>query len=139
MKDWLYEGKVFEYTDEYYGFIYEITNLITGRKYIGRKYLTSAGYKTVKGKRKKVRKESDWKKYCGSSPNLTSDIEEFGIENFSREIIKLCKTRAECSYFEAKIQFERDVLLDPNYYNGIIQCRINSNHLKHLHFKESVL
>lgn len=131
---WLFEGNEFEYSDEYYGFIYEIENLQNGRKYIGRKYLTKAGYKTVKGKRKKIRVESDWKDYYGSSPNLKADIDKLGVENFKRTILKLCKTRSECSYFETKAIFDADALLDKSYYNGIVSCKINHNHLKHLHF-----
>jgi hypothetical protein len=132
--NWLYEDKEFEYDDSYYGFIYIIENLVDGRKYIGRKYLTKAGYKTVNKKRKKIRVESDWKDYYGSSPNLKADVEKLGTESFKRTIIKLCKTRSECSYFETKAIFDADAILDKNYYNGIVSCKINTNHLKHLHF-----
>jgi hypothetical protein len=118
--NWLYEDKEFEYDDSYYGFIYEIENLVDGRKYIGRKYLTKAGYKTVNKKRKKIRVESDWKDYYGSSPNLKADVEKLGTESFKRTIIKLCKTRSECSYFETKAIFDADAILDKNYYNGIV-------------------
>lgn len=131
---WIFEGKEFENDGTYYGFIYLIENKTTGRKYIGRKFLTKAGYKTVKGKRKKLRLESDWKTYYGSSPNLKKDIDEFGVENFKRTILKLCKTRGECNYFEAKMIFETDAILDESYYNGWVSAKVQSSHVKHLHF-----
>ncbi len=72
---WIYEGKdVEEVPENVFGFVYliECTN---GKAYIGRKYFTKAGYKVVKGKRKKLRKESDWKDYYGSSKDLLADLE----------------------------------------------------------------
>lgn len=136
---WLFEGTEYVNDKGDFGFVYEIENILNGKKYIGKKLLLSAGYKTVKGKRKKIKKESDWQSYWGSSPNLTADIELHGKENFKRTILRLCSSKAECSYYEAKLQFDNDVLLDPKYYNGIINCRINHNHLKHLHFKKENL
>ncbi len=83
---WLYDGK--ELTDEdikgYYGFIYEIECLVNSKLYLGRKYFTKAGTKQVKGKKRKTRKESDWKDYYGSSPRLLEDIEKLGKDKFSR-------------------------------------------------------
>lgn len=132
---WLYEGAEFDgETEDYYGFIYEIENLINGRKYIGRKFFTKAGYKQVKGKRKKIRKESDWEDYFGSSNILKEDVEQLGAENFKRTILRFCKTRGECNYWEAKIILEKDAILDKNYYNESIQCRVHSSHVKHLTF-----
>lgn len=129
---WLYEGKEFEPPEWCYGFIYQIDNKLNGKKYIGRKFLTKAGYKVVKGKRKKIRKESDWADYYGSSPQLLKDVEEFGKENFTRTIIRLCKTRGECNYWEAKLIFHYDAVLDPNYYNTWVQCKIQHSHVKNL-------
>lgn len=129
---WLFEGKEFEPPDWCYGFIYLIENKLNGRKYIGRKFLTKAGYKVVKGKRKKIRKESDWAEYYGSSPQLLRDVEEFGKENFTRTIIRLCKTRGECNYWEAKLIFHYDAVLDPEYYNTWVQCKIQHSHVKNL-------
>ena len=129
---WLYEGKEFTDVDGWYGFIYLIVNNLNGKKYIGRKYLTKAGYKQVKGKRKKIRVESDWMDYYGSSPQLLKDVEEFGKENFTRTIIRLCKTRGECNYWEAKLIFHYDAVLDPNYYNTWVQCKIQHSHVKNL-------
>lgn len=131
---WLYQGKEFEYSDEWYGFIYLIENLKNGRKYIGRKFLTKAAYKTVKGKRKKIRKESDWADYYGSSPALLADVELYGKEHFRRTILRLCKSRGECNYFEAKEIFDRDAVLDENYYNAWVSCKVQASHVKALHF-----
>ena len=131
---WLYEGKEFEYSDEWYGFIYLIENLKNGRKYIGRKFLTKAAYKTVKGKRKKIRKESDWADYYGSSPALLADVEVYGKEQFRRTILRLCKSRGECNYFETKEIFDRDAVLDGNYYNQWVSAKIQASHVKSLHF-----
>lgn len=131
---WLYEGKEFEYTDEYYGFVYLIENLENGKKYIGRKYLTKAATKTVKGKKKKIRVESDWDSYYGSSPALRDDVEKYGRENFKRTILRLCKSRGECNYYESKLIFETDAILDGNYYNNWVSCKIQASHVKALSF-----
>ena len=69
-----------EYIDDgtYFGFVYLIENTITGRKYIGRKYFTSAGYKQVNGKKKKIRKPSDWQDYYGSNDTLKREVAAAG-------------------------------------------------------------
>lgn len=142
---WLYEGKELEQPpDDCYGFVYEITNLVTGKKYIGRKFFTKAGYKQVKGKRKKIRKPSDWENYYGSSKNLLDDIEKYGKEYFRRDILRLCKTRAECTYYESKYQFDLGVLhaLDFSgerlYYNDWIVCKIHSKSVRQFMEKSNV-
>ena len=129
---WLYENKEFKNEEQYYGFVYIIKNNINKKKYIGRKYLTKAGYKTVNGKRKKVRKESDWETYYGSSPSLKEDIEKYGKDNFTRTILRLCKTRGECNYFETKYIFDNDAILREDYYNSWVSCKIQSSHVKNL-------
>lgn len=131
---WLYEDKEFVNDGDWYGFVYLIENLTNGKKYIGRKYLTKAGYKTVKGKKKKIRVESDWDDYYGSSPALKIDVEKLGKENFKRTILRLCKSRGECNYFETKYIFDNDAILDPNYYNNWVSCKIQSSHVKTLLF-----
>jgi hypothetical protein len=121
------------------GFVYIIVNTVTGRKYIGKKLakFSKTTYKTVKlkngtKKKKKIRGkiDSDWRDYYGSSPELSKDIAQLGQENFRREILFYCKSKAECSYVEAKIQFERKVLESDDYYNGQISCRIHQSHIK---------
>ena len=120
--------KVYEAIPENaFGFIYEITNTINGKKYIGKKQMTrKIRRKPLKGKKRKRidHIESDWKTYTGSSDALNLDISTLGNDKFIFKILKFCNSKFELSYFEAKMQFEKDVLLSENYYNGIINCRI---------------
>jgi hypothetical protein len=103
---------------------------LTGRKYIGKKGTTSAAYKTVKGKKKKLRKESNWREYYGSCEELLTDIATLGKDKFSREVIYLSRSKGENSYFEAKLQFEADVLYHPElFYNSFVGCKIHRKHL----------
>lgn len=114
-----------------YGFVYKITNIIDGRAYIGKKLLWFKGHKQVKGKKKKILKESDWRIYNGSSTELQEDIAKLGEKSFTFEILRFCKTKGECSYWEAKMQLEADVLYHPElYYNSYVGCRIHRKHLK---------
>ena len=135
--NWIYNGEDFtsSMVGDYYGFVYRITNLINGYDYIGRKYFkTIHKLKPLKGKilkRHRI-KETDWKNYWGSSKRLLEDIEKHGKHNFKREIIFLCNTRGQTNYMEAKIQFEEDVLLKENNYNGIIAIKIGGGSIKNL-------
>ena len=110
-----------------FGFVYCITNLINQRKYIGRKYFWS--FRTPKGKKRKVRSESDWKRYYGSCPELKEDIKKFGKENFSREIISLHITKGKVNYEETRQLFVNGVLTEslddgtPRYYNSNVLGR----------------
>ena len=132
---WRYQGKeVTEIPDKYEGFVYLITNLTTHQKYVGKKL---AKFKTtkppLKGRKNKRRgyKESDWREYWGSSDRLNEDVKNLGEENFTREILYFCKSRAEMSYIEAREQFDRRVLETDEYYNGIINVRVGgSNKLR---------
>jgi hypothetical protein len=137
---WLYESQqVDQLPEDCVGFVYIITNKLTGRKYIGKKLakFSKTTYKVVKlkngnKKKKKIRSkiDSDWQLYYGSSPELTKDIEKLGPENFSREILYYCKSKSECSYIEAREQFARRVLESDDYYNGHIQVRVHGSHIK---------
>jgi hypothetical protein len=133
---WHYQNVPFEPTEEelsqWQGFVYMITERSSNKKYIGKKFFWSRRrLPPLKGKTRKriVIKESDWKTYYGSSEDLKTLVEERGDDNYYREILKLCKTKGECSYYEAKEQFERDVLLKDDYYNEFIGCKIHSKHL----------
>lgn len=128
---WLHEEKELHenVVNDYYGFVYLIRNKISGKSYIGRKYFTKASSRQVKGKRRRCRKESDWKDYWGSSKRLLEDIEKIGKENFERSILRLCKTRGECNYWEAKYQFEYDVLSGDNYYNDNIMMKFTRHNI----------
>ena len=127
---WLHNNSPFEDAGDWYGFIYEITNNLTGKKYIGRKYFSTAKTKQVKGKKKKIRVESDWRDYWGSNKTLQADIEQLGKENFTRKILMLCTTRGNTNYWEAKFQFDNNVLIDDNYYNDWIMIKTHRKHIK---------
>jgi hypothetical protein len=137
---WLFEGKTIELLPEdCVGFVYLITNKLTGRRYIGKKLakFSRTTYKTVKlkngnKKRKKIRGkiESDWQTYYGSNEQLNKDVTQLGNENFTREILYYCRSKAECSYIEAREQFSRRVLESDDWYNGQIVCRIHGSHIK---------
>jgi hypothetical protein len=137
---WIFESlPVSEIPEQYAGFVYLITNNMTGRKYIGKKLskFSKTTYQTIKlkngkKKRKKIRGkiESDWQTYYGSSPELSKDVEQLGTENFTREILYYCHSKAECSYIEAREQFARRVLESDEYYNGHIQVRVHGSHIK---------
>ena len=132
---WTHQGDtVDEIPTDIVGFVYLITNLISGKKYIGKKLTQFKKSKPpLKGKknRRRFTVESDWRDYWGSSDNLKADIETLGKENFSREILYYCKNRSELSYLEAKEQFDRRVLETDEYYNGIINVRVGgSNELR---------
>jgi hypothetical protein len=137
---WLFENSIVEQLPEdCVGYVYCIRNNITGKRYIGKKLakFSKTTYKIVKlkngtKKRKKIKSkvESDWHLYTGSNLELNKDIEQLGIENFTKEILKYCKSKAECSYIEAKLQFEYKVLESDDFYNGHIQVRVHGSHIK---------
>ena len=131
MSEWLYKNQPFtsEQAEGYYGFIYVIQNKLDGKRYIGRKYLTKAATKQVNGKKKKIRKASDWETYWSSSDILKAQVKELGEENFTREILYLCKTRSECNYMEAREIFIRDALLKETYLNGWVSAKVHKAHV----------
>jgi hypothetical protein len=143
---WLFEGNTIEaLPEDCVGFVYLITNNTTGRQYIGKKLakFSKTTYKVVKlkngnKKRKKIRGkiESDWQTYYGSNIELNQDIQRLGAGNFSREILYYCRSKAECSYIEAREQFSRRVLESDDWYNGHIQVRVHGSHIRRL--KDSV-
>lgn len=140
MNIWTYQGNpITEIEPSVIGFTYCITNLLSGKKYYGKKnaFFKKTSLKTVTlkngtKKKKKIRSliPSDWPDYYGSSNDLKTDIELLGCENFSREILKFCFSLSELSYHEAKIQFVTDCLLYPDlYYNNWIAVRTRRDHL----------
>jgi len=136
---WHYQGQeVIELPEDCVGYVYCITNLTNNKKYIGKKLAKFAKttYKNVQlkngtKKKKKIRSKipSDWEEYYGSSIELNKDIENLGKENFKREILHYCKSKAECSYIEAKLQFEHKVLESDQFYNGQISVRVHGSHI----------
>jgi hypothetical protein len=128
-----------ELPEDCVGFVYLITNKANQRKYIGKKLAKFAKttYKTITQKngvkkKKKIRSkiDSDWIEYYGSSIELNKDVETLGKDNFTREILFYCKSKAECSYVEAREQFGRKVLESDEYYNGQISVRVHGSHIK---------
>lgn len=136
---WLYNNQPVEtLPEDCVGFVYIITNITNDRKYIGKKLakFSKTTQRTVKlkngtKKKKKIRSkvDSDWRDYYGSSPELTKDVESLGKDNFKREILYYCKSKAECSYIEAREQFSRRVLESKDWYNGHIQVRVHGSHI----------
>ena len=136
MNDWQYQGEVFspdeEFVSNYHGFVYEIEEIDTSKKYIGKKGFWRSKILPVtktRKRRKKTLVESDWRVYYGSSEVLKERVAN-GESLYNRVILRLCKSKGECSYYEAKAQFENDVLLRDDYYNEFIGCKIHSKHLK---------
>jgi hypothetical protein len=130
--NWKYHDKDFteDLIGNNYGFVYQITNLTNGRKYIGKKFFYSAKTKQVKGKKKKIKVPSDWQTYYGSSAEVTKDVLQLGHDCFRREIIHLCVSKGECGYLEAKEQFIRGALETDDYYNTWIMVRVRKSHIK---------
>ena len=141
--NWTYKGEVYNKSEEeilalgLYSFVYLITNLETGKLYIGKKLFLFKAKKMVKlkngtKKKKSVLVESDWADYYGSSEEMKKDVEALGKEKFKREILYLCTTKAEASYLELKEQILNDVLLNDKYYNSYVGARMHRSHVKHL-------
>lgn len=132
---WYYLDEEFEpeesLLENYQGFVYLLTEESTGMKYIGKKFFWKPKVLPVtktRKRRQRTRVQSDWRDYYGSSAEVKLLIER-GEASFKREILRLCRTKGECSYFEAKYQFDHDVLLRDDYYNAFIGCKIHGKHL----------
>jgi hypothetical protein len=134
---WIYKNQpVEQLPEECVGFVYIITNTVSGRMYVGKKL---ARFKTTRYKMhtqkngKKIRKKirgavaSDWQEYYGSSDQLNRDVESLGRDRFRREILYYCRSKAECNYIEAREQFTRKVLESDQYYNGHIRVRVHGS------------
>ena len=130
---WFYYNTAEEFklddAEGYFGFVYLITHNQTGRKYIGKKFFTKAGTRQIKGKKKKIRKTSDWESYWGSNTELQAEVKQNGEDQYTREILHLCKSRSECSYWETFEIFSRQALLSDSYYNSWVTCKIHKSHV----------
>ena len=126
---WLYEGKPFTSNDigDFFGFVYCITNIQSGKRYIGRKYFQQK--RKPRGGKRRVTSESDWKKYYGSSSELSADRKLLGNAAFKREILSLHTRLGDVNFEETKQLFLHNVLTEtldgktPLYYNSNILGR----------------
>lgn len=139
---WYYDGKPLQEAhrnklveEGVIGFVYCITENETNKKYIGKKlWISKRKLPPLKGQKRKRTKiiETDWRTYYGSSDMVNQLLKEHGESHFHREILYFCYNKSELSYLEAKEQFDRNVLLSDEYYNGIINCRIGGRGLERL-------
>lgn len=129
---WFYKDRPVteEDLEDQVAFVYLIENLQSGKKYIGKKLLKFTRTKKVKGKRKKVKVDSDWQTYYGSNNELNADVEKNGKENFRRVILHVCRSKGTANYLEMKEQILHNVLESDNWYNSQIRCRVHKSHLK---------
>lgn len=134
MSEWLYEDKPIDETilDNYHGFVYLIENTLTGKQYYGKKRLKFIRSKKLKTQKRKIKvvTDSDWKDYYGSSNELLADVELLGKDKFKRTIIRFCKSKGECSYWELWYQMTHHVLMHPtDFYNNYVGARIHRKHV----------
>jgi hypothetical protein len=131
--DWIYNNeRVTEVSrfDGFIGYVYLIRNLQNNRAYIGKKLFKFKKTKQVKGKKKKILVESDWKDYYSSSEELKADVAKLGKKNFHREIIHLCKNKGTLNYLELREQIDRRVLESDDWYNGFVGSKIHKSHVR---------
>jgi hypothetical protein len=126
---WLYKTEPFsnELIDKYVGFVYIIRNKDNGKYYIGKKSFTKVKRYQKNKKKKRMLIESEWESYTGSNLDLNEDIANGA--RIEKEILHLCKSKAEMSYYEAKLQFEYDVLRDEKAYNQWIMVRVRKTNI----------
>jgi len=128
---WVYQGvHITEPPEGAVGFIYRISDTITGKKYIGKKLFQFKRTKTVSGKKKKVTIESDWKSYYGSNKVLLEDVKIHGESRFTREIIKMCYSKTECNYEETRSIIEARALFTNEYYNDWVTFKVTRKHIE---------
>lgn len=123
---WTFNGKVLTQDDvaDYAGFVYMITFLPTGQRYIGKKFFS--GMRKQKGKKRRSRVVSDWEKYWSSSDTVKKLLEEYGPEAFKREIISLHKLKRDVNFCEVYYQFKYDVLTEM-LEDGVTRRYFNDN------------
>lgn len=130
---WYLHNTAQEFTEDMigdaFGMVYLITHTPTSKKYVGKKFFTKAKTRQVKGKKKRSRVASDWVTYWGSNKELQEEVKKNGEEQYTREILHLCKSRSECSYYETFEIFSRHALLSESYYNQWVSCKIRKDHL----------
>jgi len=136
---WLYQGvELSEVPTEAISFVYIITNLESGMKYIGKKGFWSKKTKLVNGKKKKVTSESDWRKYYGSNDRIKADVKEIGKDKFKREILHVCPSLGVASYLESKEMFMQGALERDDFYNIWLSVMVRQDHIKSLQIKTGI-
>lgn len=136
---WCYNGDtLLEIPDKIIGFVYCITNKLSGKKYIGKKNFFTTKIRSIKKQKYRERVQSDFITYYGSNDALNEDVTKHGPDNFHREILLLCDTAGSMSYFEAKYQMFYDVIGSDLWYNSWISVRITEKHLKPHHFEHKI-
>ena len=143
-KKWFtYEnGRIIEYDsvekfpENCVGFVYKITNIKTGKFYIGKKSLFSNVRKKLTKKelaeysgpgrkptKKLVTSESNWLDYWGSNKGILQEIREEGTDNFRKEILKFCFNKKQLTYWEVHYQCVNEVLLTDKSYNDNVLAK----------------
>ncbi len=136
---WHYKGVPFlAIPDKIVGFVYCITNNVTGKKYIGKKNFFIIKTRSIKKQAYRVRAQSDFITYYGSNDELNADVTSIGAENFHREILVLCDSKSEMSYWEIAYQLHYHVIGKEEWYNSWITCRITKKHLKPHHYTHEI-
>ena len=139
MSNWLYNddsSKIAiaeDFSTDEYGFIYKITNLETGKYYIGKKAFfhnkkkkltkKEIAEQTGPGRKATTRVDqvdSGWKSYWGSSKELLADVKKLGEDKFERLILKFAKTKKQLTYYELESQILHNALFDSTSYNDNI-------------------
>lgn len=127
---WIYEDKPFtEVPDGIIGFVYEIVCKPNGKRYLGKKNFFFSKTKQVKGKKKKIKVDSDWQSYYGSNKEIQEHVALYGENKFERKILRLCATKGEMTYYETKYIFEVDAIISEQYYNDWCMCRVRRSHV----------
>jgi hypothetical protein len=114
------------------GFIYCITRLSDGKKYVGKKLLwNKTCKKPLKGNKNKRRglKESDWREYTGSSPILNDYLTKNGKDGFEFTILHFHPSKMTLSYYETKELIERNAIFSTEYWNEVLNCRFRNKKL----------
>ncbi len=129
---WLFNNEPFLDCAHYAGFVYEITDTLNNKKYIGKKFFWS--HRKLPGKTRRSKIESNWRQYYSSSEIIKQLVKEFGKLRFKRKILSLHELTRDVNYTEVKLQYALGVLekIDENgeleYYNG----NISGKHQSHL-------
>ena len=126
MSDWIGLPDIID-ENIHFSLIYCTSNKITGKKYIGKCQLWSKVTKPpLKGKvrKRKSTKPSDYLNYYGSSEQLKKDLEQYGKENFTREVLGIASCKWEASWLELLYQLKYNVISSDEYMNGILNIRL---------------